>query len=39
MPPHITPYLAMVIGGFFVFMGAVAYGRLATVTFKRKQKP
>jgi len=38
MPPHITPYLAMVIVGFIALMGAVAYGRLATVTLNRKDK-
>jgi hypothetical protein len=38
MPPHITPYLAMVIVGFIVFMGAVAYGRLASVTLNSKDK-
>lgn len=39
MPPHITPYLVMVVVGFVALMVAVAYGRLATVTLDRKRKP
>ena len=36
--PHLTPYLTMVLAGFVVFMGAVAYGRLVTVTARNDRE-
>jgi hypothetical protein len=35
---HITPYLAMVLGGFAAFVIALAFGQLRTATISRKRK-
>jgi len=35
--PQITPFLALVLAAFAVFVGAVAYGRLITHTIDKKK--